>query len=201
MFVIGVILASCGSLPVFIAEPPPPSDPVARPGEPAEGAAVAAAARSLVGRRSLRIRGRVFPLDCSGLILAIFYQAGLDLTPAFAEETGNGVKRLWKMGTPVAESEIAPGDIIFWDNTYDRNRNNLWDDELTHAGIVSAIDGEGTIFYVHHNYRRGIVEEKMNLQRPHDTTVNSAMRMRGQRDPQGARWLSSHLFREARRLY
>ncbi|SIQ15577.1 hypothetical protein SAMN05920897_104158 [Alkalispirochaeta americana] len=184
-----------------MAEPPPPSDPAAQTTGPQEGPAIAEAARALVGRRSLRIRGRVFPSDCSGVILAIFYQAGIDLMPAFAGETGNGVKRLWKLGTPLEESDIAPGDIIFWDNTYDRNRNNLWDDELTHAGIVAAIDGEGTISYVHHNYRRGIVEEKMNLLRPQDTTVNSAMRMRGQRDPEGERWLSSHLFREARRLY
>jgi hypothetical protein len=89
-----------------------------------------------------------------------------------------------------------PGDLVFWDNTYDRNGNGRWDDDLTHAGIVVSVDDDGTIHYVHHNYRRGIVVEQMNLRAPDDTTRNSAMRMRGSPDGNGL-WLSSHLFRDA----
>jgi len=70
---------------------------------------------------------------------------------------------------------------------------------LTHVGMVVAVSDEGTISYVHHNYRRGIVLARMNLMKPDTVTegdreLNSAMRMRdGNVYP---RWLSSHLYRE-----
>ena len=32
------------------------------------------------------------------------------------------------------------GDLVFFDNTYDRNRNGRWDDPLSHIAIVIAID-------------------------------------------------------------
>jgi hypothetical protein len=166
------------------------------------GVEIAAAAISLAEASprgtTIRVGDRTFPLDCSGTILAAHYKAGIDLVSAFTEETGNGVTRLWRMGAPGGEPSV--GDVIFWDNTYDRNRNGLWDDELTHAGIVVAKDRNGTISYVHHNYRRGIVVERMNLKRPDNSELNSPMRMRGHRDAQRNLWLASHLYRDARRI-
>ena len=33
-----------------------------------------------------------------------------------------------------------PGDVVFFDNTYDRNKNKRLDDSLTHIAIVVSVD-------------------------------------------------------------
>lgn len=208
LLLIGIVLTGCGTIPVLVGEPPtqPVPETAHRPGEIPEerGARVAEAALAAAAAghrgRTIRAGNRSYPLDCSGTILAVHYMAGIDLLPAFSTKTGNGVARLWKLGTPGGSPR--PGDVIFWDNTYDRNGNGRWDDELTHAGIITDVDEEGTIRYVHHHYRLGIVEGRMNLTRPDDRSLNSAMRMRGQPDPSGRnRVLASHLYRDSRALY
>ena len=71
-----------------------------------------------------------------------------------------------------------PGDLVFWDNTYDKNSDGKFNDYLTHVGMVVSVDQNGTITYIHDNYKKGLVYEKMNLYRPKDRELNSAMRMR-----------------------
>lgn len=165
---------------------------------------VASAARDLVGQRVLRIRGRTYRSDCSGTIRAAYWAAGIDLDTVFAEKRGNGVARLHAIARDYADLRgrvldpvPALGDILFWDNTYDRNGDGLWNDPLTHAGIVVSVQPDGWIEYVHYHYRKGIVVERMDLFAPNDPERNDAMRMRGQRAPSRDLWLSSHLFREA----
>ena len=176
---------------------------------------VAEAARSFVGQNPemLYVGNKGFRCDCTGVVLASYYKAGIDLQPAFSEERGNGVARLYavaeryKLVAPVDRPQ--PGDIIFWDNTYDHNADGKWGDPLTHAGIVVDVSPDGQISYVHHNYRRGVVTARMNLRKP-DTyqaqtsngtlLVNSPMRMKSHRYIKPEAWLSSHLFRSFGRL-
>lgn len=176
------------------------------------GEAVARAARDLVGRRVLRVDGRAFPFDCTGTILAAFYAAGIDLTTEFERRTGNGVARLYAIaeertlliaislrpGEP--RSDLLPGDVLFFDNTYDRNGDRRWNDELTHAAIVIEVGLDGAVTYVHHNYRLGIVIEQLHLRHPGDNTLNSPMRMRGHRFRPNDPWLAGELVRQAGRL-
>ncbi len=170
---------------------------------------------SFVGQNPemLYVGDREFRCDCTGVVLASYYKAGIDLMPAFAREQGNGVARLHGVAErhnlafpgPMPE----PGDIIFWDDTYDRNGDEAWGDPLTHTGIVVHVYPDGQLEYVHHNYRRGVVVAHMNLTDP-DTyqvrkgdevlTVNSAMRMKSHRYIKPEAWLSSHLFRSFGRL-
>ncbi len=160
-------------------------------------------AQHFAGASSLKVNGRSYAMDCTGTILAIYAYAGIDLAGPMNNFTGNGVNRLnsylQSLGLIYSTELPEPGDIIFWDDTYDRNGDGLWNDPLTHAGIVLTTDPDGTIHYIHHNYRLGIVIARMNLLKP-DTVesenkrLNSAMRMRdGKVHP---RWLSSHLYRE-----
>lgn len=162
------------------------------------------AAYSLVGRRSLVVGGERFSADCTGTVLAAYYAAGIDLRDHFSRFTGNGVTRLYKMGEHYnlmhAPRQPQPGDVIFWDNTYDRNRDGRFNDPLTHNGVVVEVKPNGQIEYVHYNYARGVVVEKLNLNRPdtHEdrgTLVNSPMRMRRDRHIKPDAWLASHLFR------
>jgi hypothetical protein len=170
--------------------------------------ALVKSAMSLIGKNSLVVRGRRFNFDCTGVVLAAYWGAGFDMMPLFNRESGNGVKRLHDIGvrggTLSTSTRQLPkvGDIIIWDNTYDRNGNGRWDDEFTHNGLVLDVQPNGQITYLHHNYARGIVLARMHLgqlddhlDRNQQLEINSPMRMRSHRHIRPNQWLSSHLFR------
>ncbi|MFO8065805.1 MAG: CHAP domain-containing protein [Spirochaetia bacterium] len=168
------------------------------------------AAEDLVGRQNLEINGRRFPFDCTGTILAAYYAAGIDLQAEFDRYTGNGVARLYKLSEDAdlvyKQDTPRPGDVIFWDNTYDRNGDGRWNDSLTHAGIVIRGYEDGSVDYVHHDYNRGVVVARMNIDEPDvhtsdDTLVNSPMRMRRDRHIKPSQWLAGHLYRSGAELY
>lgn len=175
-------------------------------------ALVVEGATSMLGADRLVVRGVEFAMDCSGFVRAVYYYAGIDLTAEFSKYTGNGVTRIYKTlqarGLLSDTTHPSPGDVIFWDNTYDRNSDGKWNDELTHVGIVMNIDDDGSIQYAHMNYRKGIIVEHMNLVRRDVHTenvngrtviVNSPMRMKGQ--VTRPEWLSGQLHRVFGRGY
>ena len=59
-----------------------------------------------------------------------------------------------------------PGDVAFFHNTYDRNRNGKRDDLWSHVAIVESVDRHGTITLVHKG-GKGIRRTMMNLKQPH----------------------------------
>ena len=164
--------------------------------------------RYVMGKQELIIQGRRFNMDCTGTILAIYYYAGIDLARDFNKFTGNGVTRLYK-SLEAREllydtSYPVTGDIIFWDNTYDRNEDGRWNDPLTHVGMVMSVSAQGNVEYVHLNYRRGIIIEHMNLRQPRTyqrmekgkmRIVNSPIRMKQAGKAHPENWLSGQLFR------
>ena len=158
-----------------------------------------------VGKKKLEVDGRKFNMDCSGVVLAVYYRSGIDLQPLLSGYAGGGVQRLYSL---MKTEELTyrperpePGDMLFWDNTYDKNGNKAKDDELTHVGMVVHSGNDGTVEYVHHNYRKGIVLARMNLSDPDNLDVNSPMRARGEETGHAPLWLSSHLLKEAARGY
>ncbi|TVQ91651.1 MAG: YARHG domain-containing protein [Deltaproteobacteria bacterium] len=58
-----------------------------------------------------------------------------------------------------------PGDVVFFDNTYDSNRNGKQDDPLSHVAIVTSVDEDGTVHMVHRG-SKGIRPLLMNLHHP-----------------------------------
>ena len=162
-------------------------------------------ARSFVGSSQASVNGVAFPADCSGTLLAIYAYAGIDLTDEFARKTGTGVVRLYRIleerGLLYNTKQPAVGDIIFWDNTYDRNGDGMLNDKLTHAGMVITSYGDGRVEYVHYHYSKGIVIENMDLNRPDLYTedidgktviVNAPIKMKGV-EKEGS-WLSGQLY-------
>ncbi len=166
------------------------------------------------GSSTLTVRGRKFRTDCSGVVTALYYYAGIDLQKYYPEYTGSGTERIYKMleERDLLEKSWLPetGDIIFWDNTYDKNRNGKRDDILTHIGMVVERDKYGNIDYIHHNYKSGIVIEKMNIRYKNDhtwskkgvvTIINSPMRKKGGPARSRSKWLSGQLYNSSGKGY
>jgi len=164
------------------------------------------AADWMKGRKSLKVGDRSFGLDCTGVVLAAYWYAGIDLAEDFGSYTGNGVRRLYyylddrkllyKTDLP------SPGDIIFWDNTWDANENGLADDTHTHVGMVVTMEKEtGAGTYLHYNYAKGIVIEDINLLDRDNPATNSPLRMKSLPKVDGYRYLSSQLVRDLGRGY
>jgi len=142
---------------------------------------VVSSGKLLVGQKPnarVTVNGRVFILDCIGTVAATFWRMNIDIQKDFSKYQGNGVNRLYKsleaLGALHTDRYPRPGDIIFWDNTWDANGDsNRSNDLRTHAGIVMAVDDDGTIYYLHESVVAGVIIEVMNLLEPasaHDTS-------------------------------
>ncbi len=169
------------------------------------------AAEELLRTQRFVVAGHRYNNDCTGTILAVYAMAGIRLVDLFPGYAGGGVQRLHGIAVDydlLYHSELPqPGDLVFWDNTYDRAGDKQWNDPLTHVGLVLSVDSNGTVEFIHYDYTRGPVKAWMNLTDP-DThigsdgiIVNSPMRMRSHRYLNPDEWLSSHLYRELGAMY
>jgi len=158
-----------------------------------------------LGRNKLVVGSRTFNMDCSGVVMAVYYRSGIDLQSMIASYAGGGVQRLYALMDSSrllnGKSDPEPGDILFWDNTYDHNEDGRWNDELTHVGMVVRRDNRGNVLFIHHNYSKGIVLARMNLNDPDNLDLNSPMRAKNAEPGHAPLWLSSHLLRQAARGY
>lgn len=155
-------------------------------------------ARSLVGATRLRVGGRAFRSDCSGFVRAAFSSIDVDLFALAPENPGaNGVALIRafveRRGALHAGPLPAPGDIVFFDDTWDRNGNGRLDDDLTHVGLVDEVRPDGTFLVLHHT-RKGIVRAPMSLLHPHDRERNAALRVRTRDEAPGTPHLMGELF-------
>ena len=134
-------------------------------------------AHDLIGVDRLYVGGTEYRDDCTGAVLAVYAAAGINLGAHFHRYQGNGVARLHRMMRD------------------HRNGNGRWDDDLTHMGVVVAVDRNGTISYLHNHLRRGVIVEQMNLRHPDSRELNAPLRQRGSPRDGSGRWLASHLVR------
>jgi len=179
---------------------PPPGRPVSGRGNAVE--AVLDAARATLGASRPRIDGERIPTDCSGYLHALFTQAGVDLFSE-AHPSDNGVlaivRFLERHGRMFRGQVAAPGDLVFFDNSYDRNGDGLLNDRFTHAGLVEQVLSDGTMLIVHAT-NHGIVREPMNLLRPHEAfdrggrELNAPLRRKTGGDAPATPRLMSELF-------
>ncbi len=205
-------LALCTVLPLFllscVSEPAraidlPPVEVYSPEQISAAQESIVKGGTSLVGKTKLVVNGKTYSNDCTGVVLAAYAFAKIDLAFRFGSYAGNGVRRLHETllddGLLYATRYPAPGDIIFWDNTYDANGNGKADDEFTHVGVIIATEPDGSALYLHYHYRLGPVIERMNLVNPNDETLingkpaNAALRMRN--SPPGPGSNAAQLFR------
>lgn len=127
-----------------------------------------AEAQRLVGKKRIEVNGRRFGDDCTGLVRAVFEPLGVDLLSR-AEAGDNGVTAMWRFaarhGRVFHGGRPLPGDLVFFKDTYDLNRDGRLDDGLTHVGLVEDVEADGTVVVIH-RVARGVVRYRMNLAAP-----------------------------------
>jgi peptidoglycan DL-endopeptidase CwlO len=129
---------------------------------------VIGAARGLVGNTRIEVGGKRFADDCTGLVRAAYAALGVDLMSAGAPQD-NGVTAIWrftaKHGRLYDGGRPVPGDLVFFRETYDLNRDGAVNDGLTHIGLVDDVEADGTVLVIH-RVARGVVRYRMNLATP-----------------------------------
>ena len=116
---------------------------------------------------------------------------------------GNGVGRIFthvvQHGRIHYGPSVHPGDLVFFHNTWDFNRDGLPNDPLTHVGVVEKVDSDGTVVFVS-SVSAGIERYRMNLKHP-DThksadgrVLNDFLRRKHFGDSPGTYYLTGRLF-------
>jgi hypothetical protein len=167
-------------------------------------AALAKAAVGLVGRSQIELEGRRYASDCSGFVRGVYATQRVDLYDGLGElDGGNGVGRIYthavEHGRIHYGPTVHPGDLVFFHNTWDFNRDGLPNDPLTHVGIVETVERDGTVIFVSW-VSAGVERYRMNLQRPdiHKTVngqvLNDHIRRKGTAESEATRHLTGQLF-------
>lgn len=124
-------------------------------------------AKSWVGLGSLSTVNSSVNDDCSGLTQLAYRKPGLNLLPERTFPGENGVKAIYRkagdLGT-IRETP-RPGDMVFFRDTHDRNKDGRLNDGLTHIGIVERVGTDGTVTFVH-RAGSGVKRGRFNLARP-----------------------------------
>ena len=133
----------------------------------------AAFRKILTSRRLLRIERRIGKKDggdCSGFVTLINRQFSLNL---FDENeldkfyTKHGLKseamfKLYESKNLIAFDDPKVGDLVFFNNTTRSTKNNKKAKIVTHVGIVSSVEKDGTVGFTHHARGKNAVDF-MNL--------------------------------------
>jgi peptidoglycan DL-endopeptidase CwlO len=132
---------------------------------PGARAQVVDAARRLVGAKSIVINGRRFGDDCTGFVRAAYFAGGVELM-GLGQSEDNGVTAIYRFaqahGRTYVGGRPVAGDLVFFRDTYDLNRDGAVNDGLTHVGIVDEQFADGTVVVLH-RVARGVVRGRMHI--------------------------------------
>lgn len=157
----------------------PDAEPVERANTPlviAPGARDTAVgtAQSLLGKNRVVVGGKRYGDDCTSFVRALYEPLGVDLLKE-AEPGDNGVTAMWRFasrhGRIFEGGRPLAGDLVFFKETSDQNRDGQTNDGLTHIGLVEDVEADGTVLVIH-RVARGVVRYRMNLSLP--TQVRTA---------------------------
>lgn len=143
-----------------------------------KGTAIAKRASRLVGVRSLAKVTRRFPDDCTGLVRIAAEPEGVVLMDGNARVSDNGVTAIWRRARAngaLHKRKPRPGDLVFFRETYDRNRDGKRNDGLTHIAVVESVASDGTVTFVHRG-GKGVSRSRMNVFVPRDKRRNDYLR-------------------------
>jgi uncharacterized protein YfaT (DUF1175 family) len=125
-----------------------------------------------VARRYL---GQSFNGDCSGFVRLVMKKAEVELGRLPSARSMSESLHLVSRRV----SHPAPGDLVFFHDTYDRNRDGKLGDLWTHVAIVEAVEGEQV--WILHRGGRGIVRLVKNRSRSKGDALSHRRALRGVR--------------------
>ena len=130
--------------------------------------------------------------DCSGLVEAIHALAGHPID--------GSVRTMWAEAEAEGRvhADARPGDVVFFDDTFDADHDGKANDDLTHAAVVVRVEPDGTVVMVHRAKTAGIEEIHMDLSMPDhyqdgELVKNDYLAVRGWSNEEGGR-LTGQLF-------
>ncbi|NMO16608.1 CHAP domain-containing protein [Pyxidicoccus fallax] len=136
---------------------------------PQVGQRIAGRAAGLVGVASLRTVSDTVPDDCTGLVRLAYSSAGIDLmAPVPGRRGENGVTHIYRAVRrrgALHRTKPRPGDLVFFRETYDRDRDGRRDDGLTHVGVVEHVSAGGLVTFIHRG-GKGVARSRMHLRWP-----------------------------------
>lgn len=161
-------------------------------------------AARLVGAKTIESKGRRIAYDCAGVMRAIFLEHGIDLyVSGTSDPKANGVGLIYahvrQHGTLHQGPVVHPGDLVFFDNTWDFNGDGKLNDPLTHVGVVERVEPDGTVVFIS-RVADAIERYRMNLALPHvhktaeGRVLNDYMRRKLKTDPDDMGHLTGELF-------
>ncbi|HYO58047.1 NlpC/P60 family protein [Archangium sp.] len=129
------------------------------------GRRVARRAATLVGASLATYR---VPDDCSGLVRAAYQSVGIELLSHGTlpgENAVSAIHRRAQRSGALHHRTPRPGDLVFFRETYDRNRDGVRNDGMTHLGVIESVERDGTVVFVHRG-SSGVKRSRMNLRFP-----------------------------------
>ncbi len=137
-------------------------------------------AASLLGKADLTVDGEHFASTPTGLVAAAYAAGGMRFQPGVIGGTPDPAE-IWDLmagsGRGVELRDVAAGDVLFFDNTFDANGNGVRDDLLTHVGLVESVSIDGTISFFHYSLK-GVSEAVVTPDEPSrrlDPTIGAAL--------------------------
>ena len=167
-------------------------------------AAIVRTASKLVGATTIQANGKRISYDCAGVTRAIYLEHGIDLYDSGAPDAkANGVRiihhHISRHGKFHQGPVVRPGDLVFFDNTWDYNNDGLVNDPLTHVGIVERQEQDGTVIFI--SRVAGAIERyRMNLALSHvhrtaeGRILNDYIRRKDLGDSANTAYLTGQLF-------
>ncbi|MDP1824636.1 MAG: CHAP domain-containing protein [Archangium sp.] len=136
-------------------------------------------AQALLGKSRVVVRGKRYGDDCTSFVKALYEPLGVDLLTE-ARPGDNAVTAMWRFashhGRIFEGGRPLPGDLVFFKETYDLNRDGHTNDGLTHVGLVEDVEADGTVLVIH-RVARGVVRYRMNLSTPTQLRTASGKRL------------------------
>ncbi|MBN2322535.1 MAG: hypothetical protein JXQ30_02275 [Spirochaetes bacterium] len=162
-------------VPLFLASacatltrPPAAGEPGAKglgSFETKERSRIAEYAESLVGQMQLETLGRWFRSDCSGYIVGVFrslgYRVVIEPSPFDSSVSQAIFDTLQRRRLVYTGRRPLIGDLAFFKGTTEKRRYLI-----SHIGIVTGVEEDGTVEIVHYTSSRGVQTLRMNLRTP-----------------------------------
>lgn len=87
-------------------------------------------------------------IDCSGLVKVSYQNAGFTVPRTTTE--------LATIGTPIKPSKLTKGDLLFFATNSKKSR------QINHVGIVSKVESDDEIYFIHASLQKGVMENKLS---------------------------------------